>query len=71
MKRVVARLKFNRINVVEDILERVTSNLTFIARVITVDDTRVFQFDKQTSQQASEWIKWKRNMLVKNGFLIG
>lgn len=64
MKRVAARLvpkdlnflqKLNRVRVAEDMLERVNSDPTFIKRIVTGDETWVYEFDMQTSQQASEW----------------
>lgn len=64
MERVAARLvpkdlnflqKLNRVKVAEDMLERVNSDPTFIKRIITGDETWVYEFDMQTSQQASEW----------------
>lgn len=36
-------------------LERVNSDPTFIERIITGDETWVFEYDMQTSQQSSEW----------------
>ncbi|KAL7726506.1 hypothetical protein ACLKA6_001128 [Drosophila palustris] len=36
-------------------LERVSSDPTFIERIITGDETWVFEYDMQTSQQSSEW----------------
>ena len=36
-------------------LERVNSNPTFIKRIVTGNETWVYEFDMQTSQQASEW----------------
>ena len=47
--------KLNRVKVAEDMLERVNSDPTFIKRIITGDETWVYEFDMQTSQQASEW----------------
>ncbi|XP_011053283.1 PREDICTED: uncharacterized protein LOC105145454, partial [Acromyrmex echinatior] len=64
MKRVAARLvpkdlnflqKLNRVKVAEDMLEQVNSDPTFIKRIITGDETWVYEFDMQISQQASEW----------------
>lgn len=64
MKRIAARLvpkdlnflqKLNRVKVAEDMLERVNSDPTFIKRIVTGDETWVYEFDMQTSQQASEW----------------
>ena len=64
MKRVAVRLvpkdlnflqKLNRVKVAEDMLERVNSDPTFIKRIVTGDETWVYEFDMQTSQQASEW----------------
>jgi hypothetical protein len=36
-------------------LERVNPDPTFIKRIVTGDETWVYEFDMQTSQQASEW----------------
>lgn len=64
MKHVAARLvpkdlnffqKLNRMRVAEDMLERVNSDPTFMKRFVTGDETWVYEFDMQTSQQASEW----------------
>lgn len=64
MKHVAARLvpkdlnflqKLNRVRVAEDMLERVNSDPTFMKRIVTGDETWVYEFDMQTSQQASEW----------------
>lgn len=64
MRRVAARLvpkelnflqKEHRKQVAEDMLERANSDPTFIKRIITGDETWVYEFDMQTSQQASEW----------------
>ena len=64
MKRVTARLvpedlnflqKLNRVKVAEDMLERVNSDPIFIKRIITSDETWVYEFDMQTNQQASKW----------------
>ncbi|KAJ0172692.1 hypothetical protein K1T71_011831 [Dendrolimus kikuchii] len=64
MKHVAARLvpkdlnllqKLNRIRVAEDMLERVNSDRTFMKCIITGDETWVYEYDMQTSQQASEW----------------
>ncbi|XP_012231261.1 protein GVQW3-like [Linepithema humile] len=64
MRRVAARLvpkelnflqKEHRKQVAEDMLQRANSDPTFIKRIITGDETWVYEFDMQTSQQASEW----------------
>ncbi|CAB3250049.1 unnamed protein product [Arctia plantaginis] len=64
MKHVTARLvpkdlnflqKRNRMRVAEDMLERVNNDPTFMKRIVTGDETWVYEFDMQTSQQASEW----------------
>ncbi|KAJ8704018.1 hypothetical protein PYW07_013312 [Mythimna separata] len=57
MKHVAARLvqKLNRMKVAEDMLERVSSDPTFMKRIVTGDETWVYEFDMQTSPQASEW----------------
>ncbi|XP_060806375.1 uncharacterized protein LOC132903073 [Amyelois transitella] len=64
MKHVAARLvpkdlnffqKLNRMRVAEDMLERVNSDPTFMKRIVTGDETWVYEFDMQSSQQASEW----------------
>ena len=46
--------KLNRVKVAEDMLERVNSDPEFIKRIVTGDETWVYEFDLQTSQQASE-----------------
>ena len=64
MEHVVARLvlkdlnflqKTNRVKVAENMLERVNSDPTFIKRIVYGDEIVVYEFDMQTSQQASEW----------------
>lgn len=64
MRRVAARLVPKDLNflqmehrnrVCEDMLERVNLDPTFIGRVITGDETWVYEYDMQTSQQSSEW----------------
>ena len=47
--------KLNRVKVAGDMLERVNSDPTFIKRTVTGDETWVYKFYMQTSQQASEW----------------
>jgi hypothetical protein len=58
MKHVVARLvlkdlmfflKLNRMRVAEDVLERVNSDPTFMKRIVTDDETWVYEFDMQSS----------------------
>ena len=46
--------KLNRVKVAEYMLERVNSDPEFIKRIVTGDETWVYEFDLQTSQQASE-----------------
>jgi hypothetical protein len=62
MKHVAARLvlrdlnflqKLNRMRVAEDMLERVNFDSTFMKRIVTGDETWVYEM--QTSQQASNW----------------
>ena len=64
MKHVAARLvpkdlnflqNLNRMKVAEDMLERVSLDPTFMKRIVTGDETWVYEFGMQTSQQASEW----------------
>lgn len=64
MKKVAARLvpkdlnflqKDARKQVALDMLQRVNSDESFIKRIITGDETWVYEFDMQTSQQSSEW----------------
>lgn len=64
MRRVAARpvpkeLNFfqteHRKRVAADMLERVNSDPTFMERIITGDETWVYEYDMQTSQQASKW----------------
>jgi len=38
-----------------DMLDHANSNATFMERIITGDETWVYEFDMQTSQQSSEW----------------
>lgn len=47
--------KEHRKQVAEDMLERANSDPIFMKRIITGDETWVYEFDMQTSQQASEW----------------
>ncbi|XP_014482086.1 PREDICTED: putative uncharacterized protein FLJ37770 [Dinoponera quadriceps] len=63
MRRVAARLvpkelnflqKEHRKQVAEDMLERANSDPTFMKRLITGDETWVYEFDMQTGQQVSE-----------------
>jgi hypothetical protein len=42
-------------SVAEGILERVNSDPTFMKRIVINDKMWVYEFDMQTSQQASEW----------------
>ena len=46
--------KLNRVKVTEDMLERVNSDPTLIKRIETGDETWVYDFDMQSSQEASE-----------------
>lgn len=64
MRRIAARLVPKELNFLQqqyrkqtslDMLDRVDSDPTFIERIITGDETWVYEFDMQTSQQASEW----------------
>ena len=64
MTRVAARIvpkdlnflqKLNRVRIAEDMLEQASSDPTFMKRIVTGDETWVYEFDTQTSQQASEW----------------
>lgn len=66
MRRVSARLvpkelnflqKMHRKQVAEDMLERSNLDSTFMQRIITGDETWVYEYDTQTSQQSSEW-RW-------------
>ena len=64
MKRIAARLvpkdlnflqKARRVEVAEEMLANVTDHPTFIKRVITGDETWVYEYDVETAQQSSEW----------------
>lgn len=64
MKRVSARLvpielnflqKQYREQVASDMLERANSDPTFMERIITGDETWVYEYDTLTTQQSSEW----------------
>ena len=46
--------KLNRVKVAEDMLKRVNSDTTFMKRIVTSDQIWVYEFEMQTSQQASE-----------------
>lgn len=47
--------KQHRIDVAKEMLEQVENDPTFIQRIITGDETWVYQFDMLTKQQSSEW----------------
>ncbi|CAK9799943.1 Mariner Mos1 transposase [Anthophora quadrimaculata] len=64
MRRVAARLvpkelnflqKEHRKAVAEDMISRASSDFTFMKRIITGDETWVYEYDMQTSQQSSEY----------------
>jgi len=64
MRRVAARLVPKDLNFLQkryreqvslDMLDRCNSDPTFMKRIITGDETWVYEYDMQTSQQASEW----------------
>lgn len=64
MRRVAARFvpkelnflqKDHRVQVSLDMLDRVNSDPTFMERIITGDETWVYEYDMLTSQQSSEW----------------
>ncbi|XP_037938203.1 protein GVQW3-like [Teleopsis dalmanni] len=64
IKRVASRLVPKELNFVqkehrkqfaEDMSARVTTDPTFIKRIITGDETWVYEYDIQTGQQSSEW----------------
>lgn len=64
MRRVAARLVPKELNflqkqyreqVASDMLERTNSDPTFMERIITGDETWVYEYEMQTSQQSSEW----------------
>uniref|UniRef100_A0A0K2VAF9 Histonelysine Nmethyltransferase SETMARlike [Megachile rotundata] n=1 Tax=Lepeophtheirus salmonis TaxID=72036 RepID=A0A0K2VAF9_LEPSM len=64
MRRVAARLSPKYLNFVQkqyceevslDMLDRPNSDPTFTERIITVDETWVYEFNMQTSLQSSEW----------------
>jgi len=47
--------KDNRVLVSQELLDRVTSEPSFLQRVITGDETWVFKYDPTTKRQDSEW----------------
>jgi len=47
--------KDNRVLVSRELLDRVTSEPDFLQRVITKDETWVFEYDPTTKRQSSEW----------------
>ncbi|CAK9827582.1 Mariner Mos1 transposase [Anthophora retusa] len=47
--------KEHRKAVAEDMILRVSSDFTFMKRIITGDETWVYEYDMQTSQQSSEY----------------
>lgn len=64
MRRVAARLvpkdlnffqKEQRKLIAQDMLDNVNNDPTFMERIITGDETWVYEFDMQTSQQSSQW----------------
>jgi len=64
LKRVAARLvpkelsfvrKDHRIKVAANMISRASIDVTFLKRIITGDETWVYECDMQTSQQSSEW----------------
>ncbi|CAK9811861.1 Mariner Mos1 transposase [Anthophora quadrimaculata] len=64
MRRVAARLvpkdlnfvqKHHRKTVAADLISEARNDPTFMKRIITGDETWVYQYDMETSQQSSEW----------------
>ncbi|CAK9833043.1 Mariner Mos1 transposase [Anthophora retusa] len=64
IRRVAARLvpkelnflqKEHRKAAAEDMISRVSSDFTFVKRIVTGDKTWVYEYDMQTSQQSSEY----------------
>ena len=64
MKRVAARLvpkdlnflqKERRVEVAKEMFSNVADDPTFIKRIITGDETSVYEYDVETAQQSSEW----------------
>jgi hypothetical protein len=64
MKHVATRLgpedlnflqRLNRMRIAEDMLGRVNLDSTFMNRIVTGDETWVYEFSMLTSQQASQW----------------
>ncbi|XP_029668258.1 protein GVQW3-like [Formica exsecta] len=64
MRCVAARLVPKELNflqqthrkmVAEEMVSRASSESTFIKRIITDDETWVYEYDMETSQQSSEW----------------
>lgn len=66
MRRVAARLvpiqlnflqKQYRMQISMDMLDRANSDPNFMGSIITGDETWVYEYDMQTSQQSSEWLE--------------
>ena len=64
MKRVAARLvpkdlnflqKERRVEVAKEMLVNVADSPTFIKRIITGDETLVYEYDFEAAQRSSEW----------------
>ena len=66
MRRVAAQIVPKELNFLQeqyreqvslDMLDRANSGSTFMERIITGDETWVYDFDRQTGQHSSEWRK--------------
>jgi len=64
LRRVAAKLvpkdlnfmqKRDRVDIAKDMISKVESDPTFIKRIITGDETWIYEYDTQSRHQASEW----------------
>ncbi|XP_033228856.1 uncharacterized protein LOC117180466 [Belonocnema kinseyi] len=64
LRRVAAKLvpkdlnfmqKKDRVDIAQDMLSKVKTDPAFIKRIITGDETWVYEYDTQSRHQASEW----------------
>ena len=62
LRRIAAKLvlknfmqKRDRVVIAKDMISKAESNPTFIKRIITGDETWVYEYDMQSRHQASEW----------------
>ncbi|CAK9806984.1 hypothetical protein ANTPLA_LOCUS5107 [Anthophora plagiata] len=47
--------KKDRVEIAKDMISKAESDLTFIKRIITGDETWIYEYDTQSRHQASEW----------------